>query len=106
MNEKEPIACALDAADLDTRLEAVRATGRAALISREQDGDRHRLRFRPEPDTRVRLEEIVDAERECCPFLSLTLAEQNGEVVLSIEAQEGGDQTAAALAAAFDAAAG
>lgn len=105
MIDEEPIACTLGAADLEARLTAVRDAASAALISHEHDRSGHRLRFSSEPGTRERLEEIVRAERRCCPFLRLTLEELSGEIALSIEAPEGGEVTAAALAAAFDAAA-
>ncbi len=62
----------------------------------------HRLRFRGEPGIRARLEQIAQAELECCPFLSLTLEEEAGELVLAIEAPSGGEATATGLAAAFD----
>ncbi len=95
MTDNEPIACSLDAADLETRMAAVRDAGRADLISHEDEGGEHRLRFRPGQATWTQLEEIVRAERECCPFLSLGLEERDGEIVLSIEAPAGGEETAA-----------
>jgi hypothetical protein len=102
----DPIACSLGAGDLEARLKAVRGLGRSALTRRERVGNGHRLRFRSEPGTRERLEEIVSAERACCPFLTLSLEEQDGEIVLTIAAPAGGEATAAALAAAFGAEAG
>jgi hypothetical protein len=103
MTDTDPIACSLDGDELEARLAAVRDIGCAALISHEHAGNRHHLRFRSKASTRARLEEIVRAELACCPFLSLALAEQAAEIVLTIEAPDGGEATAAALAAAFDA---
>ncbi len=98
---EEPIACSLDGAGLEARLAAAAVVGRAALVAREENGGRQLLRFRPEPHVRAQLEEIVRAERECCPFLSLTLEERGSELELAIEAPEGSEMIADGLAAAF-----
>ncbi len=102
MTDSKRIACSLDGDQLEARLAAVRDVGRAALISREQAGNRHRLRFRRKPGMLARLEAIVSAERACCPFLTLALEETADEIVLTIEALAGGEATATGLAAAFD----
>ena len=98
---EQPIACSLDGAGLEARLAAATEVGRAGLISRELVGERHLLRFRPESHVRARLEEIVKAERECCPFLSISLEERGSELVLAIEVPVGAEEPADALAAAF-----
>ena len=77
-----PIACSLDQNALKARLVAAAEVGRVGLVSREQVGGRHLLRFRADPEIGARLEEIVDAERECCSFLSLTLEERGSELEL------------------------
>jgi hypothetical protein len=105
MTDTDPIACSLDGVELEARLGAMRDAGRGVLISRERQGRCHLLRFRAEPATRGHLEEIVSAERRCCPFLGLALEEQEDVILLSIEAPAGAEETADALAAAFDAAA-
>lgn len=105
MAEQEPIACSLDGDELEARLAAAGRAGRAALISRERTDNRHELRFRGGRETRALLEQIVRAERECCPFLSLALEARGAELVLSIEAPAGAEASADGLAAAFDAAA-
>lgn len=76
----------------------MQAVGRAALIAAEPPG---MLRFRATPDTRQRLEEIVAAEAECCPFLSLELSEHKEELRLTVSAPEGADAVAAELVQAF-----
>ena len=101
-----PIACSLDQNALEARLAAAAEVGSAGLVSREQVAGRYILRFRADPEIRGRLEEIVNAERECCPFLNIGLEERADELELAIEAPAGGEETAAALAAAFDGAAG
>jgi hypothetical protein len=97
-----PIACSLDRSALEARLAAAAEVGRAGLASRERVAGRHLLRFRSDPQIRARLEEIVSAERECCPFLSIDLAQRADGLELAIGAAAGSEETAEALAAAFD----
>lgn len=96
-----PIACSLDQNALKARMAAAAVVGRASLISREQVAGRHILRFRADPEIRARLEAIVSAEHECCPFLGISIAERGSELVLEIEAPAGAEETADALAGAF-----
>ena len=60
----------------------------------------------PTPRSGRGWKEIVRAERECCSFLEIDLEERGAELELAIEAPAGGEETAAALAAAFDRAPG
>jgi hypothetical protein len=101
MTESLPIACSLDAEDLRRRLSEIAAVGAESLFARDSDGPRHTLRFRSDPQTRRRLERIVAAEAECCSFLDLTLVEQKGELVLTVEAPEDERAVADGLADAF-----
>ncbi len=100
-DESPPIACSLDADDLRRRLEEIAALGRESLTRRFRAGDTQILGFRPDPSTRRRLERIVAAESQCCPFLDLTLAEEGDELVLRISAPADGAAVAAELAPAF-----
>jgi hypothetical protein len=93
-----PIACSLDRGALEGRLEEVQAIGREALIHADSDGI---LRFRASPAIRARLQALVTAEAECCPFLELDLREADGELRLAISAPEGAEPVAAELARAF-----
>lgn len=102
MTDKPPIACSLGADGLQRRLGAIAAIGADSLISRELVGGRHRLRFRGGAETEALLAEIVAAEEACCPFLDLSLAEEAGEVILTIGAAAEGRAVAHQLAAAFD----
>lgn len=101
MTERTLIACSLGASDLRQRLDEIAEVGAESLIERSADGARHLLRFRSDPETRRRLEAIVAAEAKCCSFLDLSLAEEGGELVLSISAPEDGQPIADELAAAF-----
>jgi hypothetical protein len=96
-----PIVCSLDAGGLEQRLAAIAEVGAEALSGRSVEGGRHELRFRSDPKTRRRLEEVIAAEAECCAFLELSLREAGGELILSIAAPEAGQSTADALAGAF-----
>ena len=96
-------SCSLGARELKRRLLAIRILGRSSLIGREEEEDgRHRLRFRSDDEVRERLEEIIVAERDCCPQLQLSLAERDEELVLTIDARGPGREAAAQLAAAFE----
>jgi hypothetical protein len=101
MADPDPIACSLDGGELATRLAAANDAGRSTLVSHERSGRAHLLGFRRNPDTASRLEEIVEAERRCCPFLKLELTLEADTILLLIEAPPGGEPIAAGLAAAF-----
>lgn len=79
----KPIACSLQGGELERRLEEIAALGAESLLEHARDGDRHRLRFRSDPETRRRLEALVAAEAECCPFLGLSLEAGGPEIVLT-----------------------
>jgi hypothetical protein len=99
--EESPIACNLGAGDLSARRLALAELGRASLLRADRADGRHELRFRGDAGTRAALEAIVAAEAECCPFLALSIVESGGELTLSIEAPEGGEEIADALAASI-----
>jgi hypothetical protein len=101
MTKPDQIACSLDRRELEARLAVARDVGGPALISREATDRRHTLRFRGSPDTRACLEEIVEAERRCCAFLSLDLKQDGDAILLSIAAPPGAEEVAAGLAAAL-----
>jgi hypothetical protein len=81
-----PIACTLRAVDYQRRLRAVRRVGFAALVSADERPDGATLRFRNSPETRRQLDEIIAAERACCPFLSLTVDEAGGQLTVEVTA--------------------
>lgn len=101
MTDDKPVACSLDAGELEGRLAAIAAVGGDSLISHQIEDDKHWMRFRADASTRRRLDEIVAAEVECCSFLDLSLAEEDGALLLSISAPEQGQPIADELAAAF-----
>jgi hypothetical protein len=101
MTEGPPAACSLGASELRQRLNQIAGLGAASLIAHSARGGRHLLRFHPGTQTRRRLEAIIAAEARCCPFLDLSLEEQDGALVLSVSAPEDGQLVADELAAAF-----
>lgn len=72
-----PIACSLGAGDLKTRQAELSALGRRSLISIERRGGKPVLKFSANPATKVELERIVAAERECCAFLTLSISDRD-----------------------------
>jgi hypothetical protein len=101
MPRELPIACSLGADDLAARLDLIAAIGAGSLISRETEGDTQLLGFRRDDGVRRSLEGIVAAEARCCSFLKMEIREENGALVLVIDAPADGVPVAAALAAAF-----
>lgn len=83
MNEN-PIACSLDAANLERRLAEIETLAADSLLSHQGEGANHVLHFEGDRRTRERLEAIVAAERECCPFLEFDLTEEDGQLVLHV----------------------
>ena len=98
MKSDTPIACSLSATDLSARLAEMKRLGQDALLSVDGAGT---LRFRADGDTKARLEAIVAAEAECCPFLDMDLREEADDVLLTIVAPEGAEPIAADLIEAF-----
>jgi hypothetical protein len=79
-----PIACTLDRTQTRQRGDDIRALGRAALTTVER-GERHVvLRFRPDPEIREQVKEIVAAESECCAFLDFTITHDRDATVVTI----------------------
>jgi MerR family copper efflux transcriptional regulator len=98
MTRETPIACSLSAEELPERLAQMRAIGRDALLAVTPEGT---LRFSGGASTRQRLEAIIAAESQCCPFVRFELAYDRGELVLSISAPEGAEPVARDLVNAF-----
>jgi hypothetical protein len=104
--EGAPIACSLGGGALRARRRTLAELGRASFLGAGGGGGRHTLRFRGDPGTRTALEAVVEAEAECCPFLALSICGSGGELTLCIEAPEGGEEMAEALAASLRGAGG
>jgi hypothetical protein len=96
-----PIACTLDATALHRRLETMAALGRDALVTGQVDGTQVTLRFAGRAGVRDRVDAIVDAESECCRFLTMHVREEPGAVVLRIDGPEGAEPVLTELVDAF-----
>ncbi len=103
MRTEPPIACTLSAAEMPRRLAEMRAIGNASLVSMESTGSESVLRFRKGAETLASLRGLVAAERECCPFLALELADEPDAVSLTIRAPQGAEPVVRELLAEFSA---
>jgi hypothetical protein len=63
-------ACSLSAAGNAQRARAWARLREDALVCTEREGLAVTACWRPDPGVRERLDALVAAERECCPFLS------------------------------------
>jgi hypothetical protein len=79
-----PVACLLGPDDAAVRREEWRWVAAQALVERSREPGSARLRFRTMAGVRRTLDDLVEAERKCCPFLTLALTEEGAEIVLSI----------------------
>jgi hypothetical protein len=68
-----PIACSLDAARLQAREAELAALGRSLISVSRLGGAPVTLQFTADQETRDRLDHVVAAEAECCPFLDMTV---------------------------------
>ena len=101
MSDESPATCSLAPEPLGERLAWIAEISAQGLVSRQSDGDLHRLRFRSEPGLRRQLEDLVAAESRCCSRLSLSLSDEGEELVLSISAPLEAQPLARALAESF-----
>jgi hypothetical protein len=82
-----PVACSLSAADAETRQAQWRGLLSRAAVSRTTIAGGMRVERRPESNIRAELARLVELERECCPFLELTIEEtKEGALALSVTA--------------------
>jgi hypothetical protein len=105
MSAEPPIACSLSATELPARLAAMAALGASALVDARSEPRRAELRFAAGDDdgdgVRERVDAIVAAESSCCAFLTMSVSEEDGLVVLAIDAPEGAEVVLEGLVAAF-----
>lgn len=100
MPEREqPLACSLDRQERGERGRHLRVLSDAALVGRSRDASGLELRFTDADGVRESLEELIELEGRCCPFLDFDLAARESELVLRI----GGPANASAVIDAFDA---
>jgi hypothetical protein len=84
-----PIACSLSADALGDRETEWQALLSRALISRTSTPGGLRIALRNAPGARHELEHLVAAERECCPFMTMSVDTTDRELlVLTVTAPE------------------
>jgi hypothetical protein len=81
-----PLACSLTADQQVERQTEFRELARRALTDRRREPGRVVLSFRAEPGVAEQVEDLAHRERECCPFLELSIERADGVVALSIGA--------------------
>ncbi len=79
----EAVACSLGAAELATRHRDVAALFADGLTAADHYGDLLELRFGGGYAPRV--QELAEAERECCPFMEIEVRRDGRDVVLSLD---------------------
>jgi hypothetical protein len=80
-----PIVCSLTDKELRERREKYHNRVAGSLIESEELDNGTRFRFRIGNSTLVDLAEIINLERDCCPFLSFSLAIDTGSNTVSLE---------------------
>jgi len=101
MAQDLPVACTLNATDFAARERLMAELGRDALVGAEQTGSRAVLRFAPGAGIRDRVDRFVAGEADCCPFLTMHVAEAPDAVVLTIDAPAGAEPVLADMVASF-----
>jgi hypothetical protein len=81
-----PKSCSLAPSEGAARAAELRELARRALRTRERDDARVLLRYRAEEGVAAAVEDLARRERECCPFLDISVSVDDGEVTLAIEA--------------------
>lgn len=80
--ETEPIACSLSPNELRDRSEGWQSLSDRALLDVSQEAGRVTATYRAEKGIADRLTELIEAEKECCPFLNFEMT--NREEIVSV----------------------
>ena len=83
-----PMACSLTADAAGDRKADWHALLARALISRTSIRDGVRIELQNLPGVRRELERLVAAERECCPFMTMSVDTADRELLLTVTAPE------------------
>jgi hypothetical protein len=86
-----PIACSLSTEDRSQRAHEIASLSDRVLAVHSEGGRGAVVSFQGDMESKARLERLVDAEQECCPFLDLSLSERGSELMLSIRGPEGAE---------------
>lgn len=80
-----PVACYLTDKQLQARRKNYLDKAAARLIDSAELGDGFAFRFPLEKSVLMDLIEIIDLERQCCPFLNFRLALEAGKDYVALE---------------------
>jgi hypothetical protein len=80
-----PIACTLKATELQERRSTILNGFRDAALEVTSIPGGHAFRFEPTSEVLTRLFQLVDLERQCCPFLTFRLTIEAGNQTISLE---------------------
>ena len=86
-----PIACSLTTAELQERRRTVLEKLRDAVVEVEELSDGYSYSFTSEGNRVKELADMIDLERQCCPFLQfrVTVTAAGGPLSLEITGPEG-----------------
>ena len=90
-SEGAPIACTLEPSDQNARIEEWRELRRDALIEETRDGAVSTTLWERRAGVLERLEQLVEAERDCCSFLDFHLEQEDSIVRLQTTFPPGGE---------------
>ena len=95
-----PIACSLTTAELQERRKTVLHRVRLKVVEVRELDEGYAYSFASEAGRLAELAELVDLERQCCPFMSFSIKveQNNGPIWLELTGPEG---TKAFLEAVF-----
>lgn len=80
-----PIACTLNDVEMRQRRRLILETVGRTAIDAEATPHGYRFRFAPAADLVATLGLLIDLERQCCPFLTFTVAVPAGDEPISLE---------------------
>jgi MerR family transcriptional regulator, copper efflux regulator len=79
-----PIACTLNASELDDRLATVETLRRDALLRQSEILGGLRMHLRNAPGIEARVRALAAAESRCCAFLTFRIETADDELLLDI----------------------
>ena len=94
-----PVACNLDAADGAARMQRWRALVERSQPRVSRSAHELELSWRLDAEGRDELYELVASERECCAFVTWSLAARGADTILTIAADPGQAEDLDAIAA-------
>jgi hypothetical protein len=84
VNSEPRIACSLSSADAQDRQAEWDVLLQRAALRRIAVPNGMRVELRPDDDARAELARLVELERECCPFLELTIDDESSQLALTV----------------------